>query len=55
MARDIFGNKKIRDEDRMSGRHSVTDSDVRMEYVKGAIWLILGYLYFHFIIMGWTL
>ena len=41
MARDIFGNRKI------------TNADVRMEYVKALCWFVLGYLYFHFVIMGW--
>lgn len=45
MARDILGNKR--------SRNVVTQSDVRMEYVKGFMWFLFGYLYFHFIIMGW--
>ncbi len=52
MARDIFGNKKMTKAE-MSRRSSVTHADVRMEYVKGVLWLVLGYLYFHFVIMGW--
>ena len=44
MARDILGNKR--------SRNVVTQSDVRMEYVKGFMWFLFGYLYFHFIIMG---
>ena len=54
MARDIFGNKKITKED-MYTKMKVTNADVRMEYVKGIIWLTLGYLYFHFIVMGWEI
>lgn len=36
-------------------KRSVTQADVRWEYIKGIVWLILGYLYFHFVIMGWAL
>ena len=55
MARDFLGNRKITNDDRMTGRHTATQSDVRMEYVKGVVWVVLGYLYFHFIIMGWSI
>ncbi len=34
-------------------KSSVTQADVRMEYFKGVMWLVFGYLYFHFVIMGW--
>jgi len=54
MARDIFGNRKISKED-MYTKIRVTHTDVTMEYVKGILWLVLGYLYFHFVIMGWHL
>jgi hypothetical protein len=54
MARDIFGNKKITKEN-MYTKMRVTNADVRMEYFKGIIWLALGYLFFHFIVMGWTI
>ena len=50
MARDVFGNRKTTKED-MYTKKMITDSDVRMEYVKGFFWLFCGYLYFHFIIM----
>ena len=53
MARDVFGNRKITKED-MYTKKMVTDADVRMEYVKSGIWIVLAYLYFHFIIMGWS-
>ena len=54
MARDIFGNKKFTRDD-MYTKTRVTGADVRMEYVKGVVWMALGYLYFHFIIMGWSI
>ena len=51
MARDVFGNKTITKED-MYTKNKVTHADVRWEYVKFVIWLLLGYAYFHFIIAG---
>ena len=53
MARDVFGNKKITKED-MYTKKLVTDADVRMEYYKGFLWIVAGYSYFHFVIMGWS-
>tara|TARA_R100000742_G_C4254926_1_gene72918 strand:- start:296 stop:463 length:168 start_codon:yes stop_codon:yes gene_type:complete len=55
MARDVFGNRKITREDMMTSKHIVTDADVRMEYIKSVFWFACGYLYFHFIIMGWSI
>ena len=52
MARDIFGNRKTIKDDRYT-KSKVTHSDVRWEYVKAVCWLVLGYMYFHFVIMGW--
>ena len=52
MSRDLFGNRKVTRED-MYTKVKITDADVRMEYVKGFLWLACGYLYFHFVIMGW--
>ena len=52
MARDIFGNRKITRDDRMTGRHIATNADIRWEYVKIACFLILGSLYFYYIILG---
>ena len=52
MARDVFGNRKITKED-MYTKKMVTNSDVRMEYYKGFLWVVAGYSYFHFVIMGW--
>ena len=54
MARDIFGNKKVTKED-LYTKKTVTRTDVRGLYWN-IFWVILaGYLFFHFIIMGWTL
>jgi len=52
LGRDIFGNRKVNKED-MYTKQKVTSADVRMEYVKMVLWLILGYAFFHFAIMGW--
>ena len=53
MARDIFGNKKVTKED-LYTKKRVSRGDVRSEYSKLILWLLGGYLYFHFIMMGWT-
>ena len=52
MARDLLGNRKITN-DVMYTKKVITNADVRMEYVKALCWFVLGYLYFHFVIMGW--
>ena len=53
MARDVFGNRKLVKED-MYTKKMITDADVRMEYYTGFFWVIAGYSYFHFVIMGWS-
>ena len=53
MARDIFGNKKVTRED-LYTKKTVSHSDMRSEYYKLFLAICVGYLYFHFIIMGWT-
>ncbi len=52
MARDIFGNRRVTKQD-LYTKKRVTYADVRGEYVKMFIYLLLGYIYFHFIVMGW--
>ena len=52
MARDIFGNRRVTKED-LYTKKRVTHSDVRSEYWKMVIWVLAGYLFFHFIVMGW--
>jgi len=52
MARDIFGNRRVTKED-LHTKKRVTHSDVRGEYWKMVLWVLAGYLFFHFIIMGW--
>ena len=54
MARDIFGNRKITKED-LYTKKRVTSTDLRGEWWKIVFWLLGGYLYFHFIMMGWTI
>jgi len=55
MARNWLGNKKITRQDRYTSKSKFTQSDIRWEQFKIVIWLLLGYVYFHFIVMGWTL
>ena len=52
MARDIFGNRRVTKED-LYTKKRVSHSDVRSEYWKMVIWVLAGYLFFHFIVMGW--
>jgi len=52
MARNWYGQKKIIKED-MYTRKYATEADVRMEIYKMILWIVAGYLYFHFVIMGW--
>ena len=54
MARDIFGNKRVTKED-LYTKKRVSHSDVRSEYWKMVMWVLAGYLFFHFIVMGWTI
>ena len=53
MARNWYGNKRITKED-LYTKKRVSNSDVRSEYWKIALWLLGGYLYFHFVMRGWT-
>jgi hypothetical protein len=53
MARDIFGNRRITKED-MYTKKVYSKSDFRWEYFKGFLYLLFGYIYFHFIVMGWS-
>jgi len=59
MARDIFGNKKVTREDRYTKKSTkysnYSSSDIRWEQFKIFIYILLGYIYFHFIVMGWTI
>ena len=48
MARDVFGNKRLTKED-MYTKKMVTSADVRMEYYKGILWFVAGYLYFDYV------
>ena len=55
MARNIFGTKKITKEDRYTrGRTTFTKSDEYWEYFKMFLILLIGYIFFHFIVMGWS-
>ena len=52
MARNWYGSKRVTKED-LYTKKRVTHSDVSGEYWKIVFWLLGGYLYFHFIMMGW--
>ena len=54
MARDIFGNRRVTKQD-LYTKKRVTHSDVRGEYWKMVLWVLAGYLFFHFVIMGWEI
>ena len=34
---------------------SYTKQDEFFDYMKMVLYLLLGYLYFHFVVMGWTI
>ncbi len=56
MARDVFGNRKITKEDKYTkGKDKFTNADIRWEQFKIVLIILTAYLWFHFIIMGWTL
>ena len=54
MSRTFFGTKRIVKIDKHT-KSKYTESDIRWEKIKMVLWLFFGYLYFHFIIMGWTI
>jgi len=48
MARDVFGNKRTRREDRPTKKQSL-EWEITKEKIKVVLWLLLGALYFYFI------
>ena len=52
MARNWLGQKIIRD---AHDKARATDSDIKWENFKMFLWIVFGYTYFHFVIMGWNL
>lgn len=54
MARNWYGARRIGKED-MYTKKVYTYSDIRWEYIKGFLWLLLGAAYFWFIILGRTI
>ena len=50
MARNIWGNKVIRKEDRYTSKSKFTQSDIRWEQFKIVIWLLLGGLYMYYFV-----
>ena len=54
MARNWYGDPKITKE-YLYTKKRITHAEVQGEYWKVVMWVLVGYLYFHFIIMGWTI
>ena len=54
MARNWYGNKRIIKED-LYTKKRISSGDVQSEYWKIVFWILGGYLYFHFVMMGWRL
>jgi hypothetical protein len=54
MARNWYGNKRITKED-LYTKKRISSGDVQSEYLKMVCWVLGGYLYFYFIMMGWRL
>ena len=54
MARNVWGDV-IHEQKRRYSKKEFTKYDMYTEYFKIAMIFLVGYLYFHFIIMGWTI
>jgi len=54
MARNIWGTR-IPENKNSYGKVKFTRYDSNTEYFKMFLYLLLGYLYFHFIVMGWEI
>ena len=52
--RNWYGHKRITKED-LYTKKRISNGDVRSEYLKMVCWVLGGYLYFHFVMMGWWL
>jgi Trk-type K+ transport system membrane component len=55
MARNWYGSHKVTREDMYTSKVKYTDSDIRKEKFKMVLWVLVGYLFFHFIVMGWSI
>ena len=54
MSRNIWGDR-IPEKRNHYSKVKFTKYDSNMEYFKMFSYILLGYLYFHFIIMGWSI
>ena len=54
MARNIWGDR-IHEQKRHYGNKKFTTYDRNTGYFKIAMIFLVGYLYFHFIVMGWSI
>ena len=53
MARDIFGNKKRNlDTESSHKRYQTTEWDITKEKIKMLLWVILGFLYGYYVVLG---
>ena len=55
MARNWYGERVIHKEDNFVIRSRHIEADIRKGKFKLVLYPIFGYLYFHFIIMGWMI
>ena len=54
MARNIWGTRISENKNRYSkGKFTIYDRNT--EYFKMFLWILSGYLYLHFVVMGWHL
>ena len=53
MARDMFGNRKTQRDDKYT-KKQFTQWEVTKEKLKMALWILLGALYFYFIMQPQT-
>tara|TARA_B100000131_G_scaffold320672_1_gene369411 strand:- start:2636 stop:2803 length:168 start_codon:yes stop_codon:yes gene_type:complete len=55
MARNWYGKRKVTRQDKYIKKIEFTKSDEYWEIFKMLLWIALGYLYLHFVVMGWHL
>jgi hypothetical protein len=56
MARNWYGQKRVIKEDKYTRRSDqFSEWDITKEKIKIVLVLVVGYCFFHFIIMGWSI
>tara|TARA_Y100001938_G_C7806969_1_gene289942 strand:+ start:242 stop:409 length:168 start_codon:yes stop_codon:yes gene_type:complete len=53
MARNWYGQRKTTKQDKYTSRVEFTKADEYWEIFKIILYLAMGYVYFHFVVMGW--